>query len=122
VRFELFVVRHQQQPVGCFLIGFTQGQARVVDSWLLQPSLEGYEAAYRLALVAAFTRTEAVEVIASASTSERLRALERCGFREFRREPVLVWPADKRPPDGFDCQMVDNDTAFLASETPSYMT
>lgn len=122
LRFELFLARRGQQPAGCFLIGFVQGQARVADLWLREPSPEAYEAAYRLALAAALTDPAAVEVIASASVAARLEALRRCGLREYRREPIQVWPADQAPPDGFDCQMAENDTAFLAFEAPVYMT
>jgi hypothetical protein len=122
MRFELFLVRRQQQPVGCFLIGFDLGQARLADVWVLQPSAEWYEAAYRLALVASLTDRTVVEVITMASMAWRLEALKRCGFREFRRESVMVLAEQDVPVEGLDCQLVDNDIAFLTSGTPAYVT
>jgi hypothetical protein len=122
MRFRLFLIHRQQRPVGCFLIGFVLGQARVADLWLLEQSPEWYDAAYRLALVASLTDPTVVEVIGLASIRWRLDALKRCGFREFRREPVMVCPFEDVPPDGFDCQLLDNDTAFLTFGTPSFVT
>ena len=121
-RFELFLIHRQRQLAGGFLIGFALGQARVADVWLLDPTSEAYEAAYRLALVASLTDPHIAEVIALASIASRFAALQRCGFREFRREPIMVFPAKNVPEAGFDCQLLDNDLAFLTFGTPAYVT
>jgi hypothetical protein len=122
MRFQLFLIHLRQRPVGCILIGFALGQARVADVWVIEPSPECYEAAYRLALVASLTDPTVVEVIALASIPWRLDALQRCGFREFRRESIMVCPFEDVPSGGFDCQLLDNDTAFLTFSAPSYVT
>jgi hypothetical protein len=89
---------------------------------MLHESPEGYEAAYRLALAASLIDPSVAEVIAVASSPLRLTALPKCGFREFRRESIMVSSTDELPPDGIDFQLVDNDAAFLSFGTPEYMT
>ena len=122
VRFELFLFRFREQPVGGCLLGFASGQARVADLWLVKESADWFEAAYQAALAASLTDPTIAEVIACASIDPRLNALGQCGFREYRRESILVLPADRAPRDGFDCQLLDNDTAFLTLGSPEYVT
>jgi hypothetical protein len=121
-RLELFLVRRGQEPAGCFLIAFVQEQARVADLWLQHESPESYDAAYRLALAACLTDAKVAEAIACASQPLRLDALKRAGFREFRRESIMVFPADKVPAAGFDFQLMDNDIAYLNLGTTDYVT
>jgi hypothetical protein len=122
LRFELFVLRCNQQPVGGLLMGFCMGQARVADLWLMHESPEAYQAAYQLALVAALTDATAVEVIACASTAMRQEALRHCRFREYQRESIMVLSSDPVSPDGFDWQLLDNDAAFLTFGRRDYIT
>jgi hypothetical protein len=116
------LVRRQSQPVGCFLLGCDAGQARVADVWLLQQTVEWYEAAVQLALVASLTNPTVVEVIASASTAPLMEGFQRCAFDVFRRERIMVFPPSNLPADGYDCQLLDNDMAFLSSGAPAYVT
>lgn len=122
VRFELFLIRRGAQPAGCCLIGFVHGQARVADLWLIEESPENYAAGYKLALMAALTDPTVAEVVVHVSIPPRIDALMRCGFREYWREPVMVLPADSTPPDGFDCQLLDNDEAYLTTGATAYLT
>jgi hypothetical protein len=121
-RFELFLIRRGEEAAGCILLAFVRGQARIADLWLLDESPEAYQAAYHLALVASLGDPTIVEVIACASLPLRCDALKQAGFREYRRESIMVFPADKVLPGGFDSQLLDNDTAFLSFGATDYVT
>jgi hypothetical protein len=123
VRFRLFLMRHRHNPLGCILLGSSGGQARIADIWATDRSPETLIASYRLALVAALQDTSVAEVVACVSTVTRYRAAMASGFREYRREPIMVLPADGLSLQDVDYQPLDDDTAFLgASETPEYIT
>jgi hypothetical protein len=121
-RFKLFLLRHQRQPTGCVLLSFVLGQARVADLWLREETPEGHEAAYSLALVASLTDPATAEVIACAAIGPRIDALQRCGFREYRREAIMVGGKGDSALNGFDCQLLDNDIAFLSFGAREYVT
>lgn len=94
----------------------------MADLWLMRELPNAYKAAYRLALAAALTDPTAVEVIACASTTMRQEALRHCRFREYRHESIMVLTSEQVPPEGFDCQLLDNDTAFLTFGRRDYVT
>ena len=119
--FQFFVARKQNEVTGGFLLSIRDGQARIADLWLLDQSDENYEAMYRLAVAAAM-KTGAVEVATCASTAVRLKALERCAFRRFACDPIMVLPGERIPSAEIDVQMIDSDSAFLSSGTPDYLT
>ncbi len=121
-RFRLFLISHQGRPAGCCLIGFYRGQARIADLWLQDESPESYEDAYRVTLLASMTDPSVAEVVASTSDPSQQKALSRSGFREFRRDPIVTLPHRGLPAHGLDCQMLDNDSTFLATESPAYLT
>jgi hypothetical protein len=122
MKFEFFLLRRQSAAIGCFMIGFAFGQARVVDLWLLEESRECYEAAYRLAISAARSDSRVAEVIAATSSRLRLEAALSCGFREYKRDAILVAYSGGLQVAEIDFQLLDNDAAFITNGKHEYVT
>lgn len=121
-RFELFLAKLDGEPRACFLLSFVPGQVRITDLWLTPETAEHYDEVYALAVKAAIADPSVAEVTARASTEVRIKALRRCGFRVVRRQPIMVRPLTMVPPEGLDCQFIDNDAAFLNAGAPAYLT
>jgi hypothetical protein len=114
VRFEFFLARENGIAQGGFLIGYAGGQARIVDLWVQAPSIEQYAPCYQLACAACCADSRVAEIVTWASVDKRKRALERCGFRVLDERPFMAFAASQALPGAVDCQMLDNDAAFLS--------
>lgn len=119
MRFALYLAENEGIPAGCFLLGFAPGEARVADLWLFEGS-ESYEEMYRLAVWAAKADPTTAEITTCASTPTRRDALMRCGFRRWGSEPIMVYPGRMATQCEYDCQLLDNDEAFLITAAPAY--
>ena len=122
VRFRSFLIRQGGVAVGAFVLAVAQGLARVADLWLEEPSAARYTQAYRLAIGAARAQPDAAEITAYAALPLRRQALVACGFRPQLETPLMVLGAAHSPDLRFDCQMLDNDAAFLYGRSPAYLT
>jgi hypothetical protein len=122
VKFRLFLARENSSPQGAFVLAITNGVARIADLWLINASEERYERVYRLAVAASYEFEEVAEVSAYSSIASRTAALRRCGFRSQRESQLMAFSRVDLPIRTFDCQMIDNDAAFLHGESPAYLT
>lgn len=122
VRFGLFLARENREPQGCFLLSFLPGVAKIADLWVVDPTRERYECMYRLATVAAHQDGGAAEMLTYSSIESRTAALERAGFRIQLDDKLMALSRSSLPQQAIDCQMLDNDTAFLHGRNPFYLT
>jgi hypothetical protein len=122
VRFRLFLARENGVARGCFLLALCNGTARIADLWLVNANQVGYERMYCLALVASQEAEDVAEVIAYSSIVSRAGALQRCGFRCHSELRLMAYSQGGLPFQTLDCQMIDNDAAFLHGAGPAYLT
>jgi hypothetical protein len=122
IEFQLYLALKDGSPQGGFLLSFAPGVARIADLWVVEPSTDRLEAMYRLALVAAYSTGHAAEVVSYASIDSRADALGRCGFRALIESDLMAYSATGCPTEAIDCQMIDNDAAFLYDLAPEYLT
>jgi len=122
VRFQLYLAYQDGLPSGGFLLSFVNCVARIADLWVTNPNEERYERVYRLAIAASYEDGQVAELTTYASIPSRVAALLRCGFQDCLRDHLMVSSRDGLPTEAFDCQMLDNDAAFLQGPRPTFLT
>jgi hypothetical protein len=104
---------------GSFLLGFTPGQARLIDYWADSEDPADWRALLQCAVSEAKSVGDAAEIVAWGSDPLSHRCLLECGFHERFTLPVLL--RRKSPPGAIlRVQMLDSDAAYL-QETPAYL-
>jgi len=121
-RFLGFEILQDKRRAGFFALSLLGEQTCLAGMSLEEPSLERWIIAFRLAQDAALRYGTSCELVARAS-GDMATAAAVAGMRARKRSPVFLFrrgDGDGTPPLHF--QMWDNDSAFLKSHPPEFLT
>jgi hypothetical protein len=109
--------------VGVFAISIVQKQARLVGTWLQEPSREALLATYTLAQRELERCKQAVEFVALGNSDLNASAASASGLRMIRTLPVFMLSKHGSPIDlPGELQFADYDGFFLSGRKPEFET
>jgi len=122
IQSRLYSVEHMGRQAGYFYLVFVPGQARIADAWAVDS--ETWKEVYALAIARSSEFPEANEITTIAGLEGAQRALQECGFRCRRTDPLMIFDPKKvlDPSTRLHFQMIDNDTFFRHVGHPEYET
>lgn len=109
---------------GYFCLAKVPGLAKLIDAWTPSANAEDWAALYRAAAHQALEFPDVAEVVTLAGIQRARQALQLCGFRPRGDMELNVANATLAAESGleFHFQMADNDTGFLHTGRPNYLT
>jgi hypothetical protein len=118
-----FHILHEGRKSGFFALSVVGEQARLAGVMLEKPVPEHRRIAFCLAQDAVLSYTSASELVARTTAEPAFIAAAQAGMRMRRQSPVFLYrkkgAGDKLP---LQFQMWDNDSVFLGSRGPEFLT
>jgi hypothetical protein len=122
-RFLGFRILHEGRRSGFFALSVVGEQTRVAGVLPEEPSPEHWRAALSLAQAAALRFTNTSELVARTSAEAGKVAAPQAGMRLRGQAPVFLFRRrDKEAGLPLQCQMWDDDSAFLGGSSPEFLT
>src|SRR5579871_605579 len=112
-----FLLIHDEEPQGYFVLSLVQNQARIADFWLTSDSPADWQAGYTLACETAAAEPSVFEILTVASTEIARQALDRNHFHKRDQRAVLVLDPKGllQGAPALDLQLLDGDEYYLQS-------
>ena len=106
--------------VGCFLVSYCPGQARLADVWANAEVPEAWRAVIEVAVQQACQQASATEIVCQTNERDCAQALRACGFVVTGSDPLSILASQAVLPSSAQLRhhLLDSDLAYLHHGAP----